>query len=67
MIITPAKFEDRMREVKAVDDAFALMLETLESMGYGAGIDVFMNKFMYDSLLTTRNDSETVLTTNSTI
>lgn len=42
MIITPAAFEDEMKEKKTVEDALALMVETLDSLGYSAGLDTFM-------------------------
>lgn len=51
MIITPARFEDAMREAKTASEAIVIMLETLESMGYGAGVMIWMNKFVFDSLL----------------
>lgn len=49
MIITPARFEDEMykivrsgkSKVEQSLDAIALMIDTLESMGYERGIAVF--------------------------
>lgn len=46
MIITPARFEDRVKEILTGTDndkgykLMMLTLDTLESMGYGAGIDI---------------------------
>ena len=51
MIITPAKFEDSMRETKSAAESIVLMLYTLKSMGYGAGINIFENKFIWNVLL----------------
>lgn len=56
MIITPARFEDKMKEAETLGDALAIMLNTLESMGYEAGVDVWMNKFMYKDLLHGKNN-----------
>lgn len=49
MIITPARFEDEMHKIvssgeskaRQTDDAIELMLNTLESMGYGRGVAIF--------------------------
>lgn len=49
MIITPARFEDEMYKIvrsdkpkaRQTDDAIDLMLNTLESMGYGRGVAIF--------------------------
>lgn len=44
MIITPAKFEDEMRRIaerRDMSGAIALMLTTLRSMGYEAGVRIF--------------------------
>jgi uncharacterized protein (DUF169 family) len=49
MIITPARFEDEMNKIvtskmpkaRQTDDAIELMLNTLESMGYGRGVAIF--------------------------
>lgn len=43
MIITPAKFEDAMKEKATIEEALVLMADTLDSMGYAAGIKVFLN------------------------
>lgn len=51
MLITPAEFEDKMNVVETPGDALALMMETLESMGYEAGVNVWMNRFMIKDLL----------------
>lgn len=48
MIITPAKFEDEMKATKSMTDAVALMLKTLESMGYEAGVSAWFDKFVQD-------------------
>lgn len=41
MIITPAKFEDMMRQQKTPVGAILLMEETLRSLGYDAGIRIY--------------------------
>ena len=49
MIITPARFEDEMQKIvksdktiaRQADEAIDLMLNTLESMGYGRGVAIF--------------------------
>lgn len=46
MIITPAIFEDEMKAILSGDsknkghDLMVLMFDTLESLGYGAGIQI---------------------------
>lgn len=44
MIITPAVFEDEMKKAKTVQKGFALMMMTLQTLGYEAGIMEFLNK-----------------------
>ena len=51
MLITPAEFEDKMKAAESQSDALALMMETLESMGYEAGVSIWMNRFMIKDLL----------------
>lgn len=51
MIITPARFEDAMKDAQTAWDALAVMVETLDSMGYSAGVNVWMKKFMFRSVL----------------
>jgi len=51
MIVTPAEFEDKMQAADSFADAVALMLLTLDSMGYGAGTNMFFSKFMEHDLL----------------
>lgn len=51
MIITPAEFEDKMKAAESQSDALALMLKTLESLGYDAGISIWMNRFLFKELL----------------
>lgn len=43
MIITPAEFEDKMKEKKTIEEALVLMADTLDYLGYTAGLEVFMN------------------------
>ena len=47
-MITPAEFEDRMMQIAKSDDlsytlaqVYLLMLDTLDDLGYAAGIRVF--------------------------
>lgn len=40
-MITPAVFEDEMKQAKNIDDVIALMEEVLVSLGYEAGIRVY--------------------------
>ena len=49
MIITPARFEDMMREADTPEEAVSLMAETLDSMGYSAGINIWTNKIFKES------------------
>lgn len=46
MIITPAKFEDMMTEAKTSSEAMNVILETLKSLGYEAGIYAYLYKHM---------------------
>ncbi len=43
MIITPAAFEDEMKKKKTLEEAVALMADTLDSLGYAAGLKTFFN------------------------
>lgn len=42
MIITPAKFEDEMKEAGSFEDGVALMIQVLESLGYRSGLNIFL-------------------------
>ena len=43
MPITPAEFEDKMKVCKDIEAEVALMVNTLDSLGYEAGIRVFLS------------------------
>lgn len=43
MIITPAAFEDEMKKKKTLEEAVALMADTLDSLGYAAGLKAFFD------------------------
>jgi hypothetical protein len=43
MIITPAQFEDEMKKKTTLEEAVALMADTLDSLGYAAGLKTFFN------------------------
>lgn len=43
MIITPAAFEDEMKKKKTLEEAMALMVDTLDSLGYAAGLKAFFD------------------------
>lgn len=48
-MITPAIFEDEMRNTTRYDDAVILMIHTLESMGYAAGTQIFRDRMTNDN------------------
>ena len=43
MIITPAAFEDEMKKKTTLEEAVALMADTLDSLGYAAGLKIFLD------------------------
>jgi len=43
MIITPAQFEDEMKKKTTLEEAVALMADTLDSLGYAAGLKIFLD------------------------
>ena len=42
MVITPAAFEDEMKKKKTLEEAMVLMVDTLDSLGYAAGLNIFL-------------------------
>ena len=58
MIITPARFEDEGNKIMNGNsnkghDLMALMFDTLESLGYGAGIKLLKDRGSDDTAKTT--------------
>ena len=45
MIITPARFEDMMLAVDSIGDGVQVMLDTLDSLGYGTGVNLYRSMF----------------------
>ena len=45
MIITPARFEDMMLAVDSIGDGVELLLDTLDSLGYEAGVNLYRAMF----------------------
>lgn len=43
MIITPAAFEDEMKKKTTLEEAVALMADTLDSLGYAAGLKILLD------------------------
>ena len=43
MIITPAQFEDEMKKKTTLEEAVALKADTLDSLGYAAGLKIFLD------------------------
>ena len=43
MIITPAQFEDEMKKKVTLEEAVALMADTLDSLGYAAGLKILLD------------------------
>ena len=42
MITTPAAFEDEMRNAASLEEGVAIMVKTLDSLGYRAGLNIFL-------------------------
>ena len=42
MIITPAAFEDEMNKAESIEEGIAIMVQVLESLGYRAGLNAFL-------------------------
>ena len=48
MIITPAVFEDEMKEAGSFEEGVTLMIQVLESLGYRSGLNAFMELKEHD-------------------
>lgn len=48
MIITPAAFEDEMNKAESLEEGIAIMIQVLDSLGYRAGLNAFMEMKEHD-------------------
>ena len=48
MIITPAQFEDEMSRAESIEEGVAIMIQVLDSLGYRAGLNAFMEMKEHD-------------------